>query len=567
MFRLRRLPPTLAAVILTGPPLVALFALQWRSADRLEAVTTLVRRQASAESAKAVAQQIQRDFRGPAFSLLQRFDHGQLRQLDFNGLWQTIQEEEHQPFIDRVFFWSRQSRRPSATCGTDADQQVAFLPVSAAVDAAAHPVLGCDAVLAPVVVTRGKALAALRSLYSFDRARANGRTYELVYHFVYAGPEQRGGLDAFAALIIDSQNLRDHYFEELIPVVLGDYRATSIPGLAVSIIDDAGDEVYHSGRSLASQSDYDADAPFPYLFIDPELLPLESPRRSAIPYWSVRTGYEHASLDSIARNETKQQRVLLLLIGLVAAGGVFLTARATAREVHLARMKSEFLSSVSHDLKTPLAKIQLFADTLAAGRAKTPARALEYYQIIGGQARKLAYIIGGMLDFAKIEAGVREYPLEEIDLRGVVQSCVASFQEELAVEGFTVETSFPDVEVPVRGNSEALQQLLGNLITNAIKYSDQERFLRVSVMIVKSHATIIVADHGIGVPCGEERRIFKKFYRVSSVATQVCGSGLGLAIVEHVARAHNGRVFVASSPGAGSTFVVELPLLDGPRVP
>jgi len=226
-------------------------------------------------------------------------------------------------------------------------------------------------------------------------------------------------------------------------------------------------------------------------------------------------------------------------------------------------MKTEFLSSVSHELKTPLSKILLFAETLQSGRVKRPDKAGEYLEIISGQTRKLARLISGILEFATIEAGVRRYELAEIDLRRVVEAALKSFDYELAQGQFSVETFLPNEEVPVRGSGDGLQQLVENLISNAIKYSRDERYLRVALVVRDGHATIEVSDRGVGIPPHEQRRIFRKFYRGSYASRAgVTGSGLGLAIADHVVRAHGGRISVNSVVGQGSTFVVQLPLSE-----
>jgi two-component system phosphate regulon sensor histidine kinase PhoR len=276
----------------------------------------------------------------------------------------------------------------------------------------------------------------------------------------------------------------------------------------------------------------------------------------------VRTGYEEGEIAALAHRETMQQRWAWLLVGLVAVVGIVLTARATARDMLLAHMKSEFVASVSHDLKTPLAKIQLFAETLESGRVRSPEKAETYYRVIGAQARKLSIMIGELLDFSKIESGVREYPLEELDLCAVLRSALEMFEDELSRGRFTADISIPDIEVPVLANGEGLQQLFSNLISNALKYSPAERFLRVSLSTANGWARIELTDHGIGIPRGEQQKIFGKFYRgKGAVAMAATGSGIGLAIAENVVNAHEGTISVNSVPGQGSTFVVDLPLL------
>jgi two-component system phosphate regulon sensor histidine kinase PhoR len=236
--------------------------------------------------------------------------------------------------------------------------------------------------------------------------------------------------------------------------------------------------------------------------------------------------------------------------------------------MRLAQMQSEFVASVSHALKTPLAKIQLFAETLESGRVSSPDRAMLYQRRIGIQARKLGQLIGALLDFNKFEAGAGRYPLEEVDLRSVLRSAIEPFEDELAQEGYRTDIVLPEERVSVLANGEALQHLFRNLIGNAIKYSPDERFLRIAVSTADGYALTEVTDHGIGIPRREQPKIFRKFYRGGrAVAMAISGSGIGLAIVNHVARVHNGRVSVTSVPGQGSTFKVRLKIIaESPAV-
>jgi signal transduction histidine kinase len=243
---------------------------------------------------------------------------------------------------------------------------------------------------------------------------------------------------------------------------------------------------------------------------------------------------------------------------------VFFVVRAAAREVKLAELRSNFVSSVSHDLKTPLALIQLFAETLELGRLKNTERAHEYYRIINSEARKLTRLINNLLDFSKIEAGLRTYtkrePVDLVELtRGVLESLASQFTHNQ----FTVAAHL-DGHVPVLIDAEAAVQALENLISNAIKYSPDHRAIEVEVERVDGHGVVRVRDHGIGIPPRLQRKIFRKFFRIQTDAgSGPQGTGLGLAIVDHVMRGHGGFVRVDSEPGRGSTFSLHFPLHAG----
>src|SRR2546421_8842949 len=192
--------------------------------------------------------------------------------------------------------------------------------------------------------------------------------------------------------------------------------------------------------------------------------------------------------------------------GLLALG-VFFVTRAAAREVRVAELKSNFVSSVSHDLKTPLALIQLFAETLELGRLKNTDRAHEYYRIINSEARKLTRLINNLLDFSKIEAGLRTYTKREpVDLTELTRGVLESLESQFAHNQFAV-TARLDGSVPVLIDAEAAVQALENLISNAMKYSPDHRAIEVEVDRADGHGVVRVRDHGIGIPPRLQRKI------------------------------------------------------------
>jgi two-component system, OmpR family, phosphate regulon sensor histidine kinase PhoR len=171
-------------------------------------------------------------------------------------------------------------------------------------------------------------------------------------------------------------------------------------------------------------------------------------------------------------------------------------------------------------------------------------------------------LIGALLDFSRYESSAR-YQREEIDLRAVLASSIELFEDDFVHHRVTLEVVLPDGEVPVLANSRGLQQVFSNLITNALKYSPSDRFLRITLVVTEGCARIEFIDHGLGIARHERRKIFRTFYRGSAAAaTAASGSGIGLAIVEQVLRAHGGAINLKSETGVGSTFTVELPVLS-----
>lgn len=562
VFLRRRLVGVL--LTLTVVSFVVLTALGWRSLSRFEVTIARVLRQASVYTARETAEQIQREFKAPAFNLLEQVDQQAIRAFDLEKIARTLHDEAHYfRIIDTFFVW----RRAAGSYAVAVDRVLFYSPSSSLHDApegAPPPMRMPDSEffreprLSAMLDEEGRRFARLQNKFALGDLTFNGRRYQVVYHFLF-DQNDRSVLLAFDGFLADREYLDKNYFGGVAgrPKRQDD---EGVPALAVSILDEAGHEVYRSGRSLVER--YEAEARFPFLFFDIDLVASLGESPPAIPYWTVRTGYEGGDIEALVHEQSTQQRWAWLMVGLVAVVGVALTARGTARAVRLAEMKSEFVSSVSHELKTPLAKIQLYAETLESGRARTPEKAAAYQRVISAQARKLSQLIGALLDFSKIEDGVRRYALEEIDLRSVLRASIEMFDHELSQDGYVVETVLPPTEVSVLGNGEGLQQLFGNLISNALKYSSTERYLRVALSTVAGRALVEVTDRGIGIPRREQRKIFKKFHRGSgALAMEATGSGIGLTIVDHVLRGHGGTISVSSSPGQGSTFTVELPLM------
>jgi two-component system phosphate regulon sensor histidine kinase PhoR len=320
--------------------------------------------------------------------------------------------------------------------------------------------------------------------------------------------------------------------------------------------------VYPAGQPAAGA--YVDERSFPLVFFEPELASFAAPAKFKPETWRVRTGYGAQTIPDIIAARARPQRAMMAMLAGVMALGVFFVARAAAREVRVAELKSNFVSGVSHDLKTPLALIQLFAETLELGRLKNTDRAPEYYRIINSEARKLTRLINNLLDFSKIEAGLRRYQLEPTDLTAVTQRVVESLESQFRHNQYSVTLKVPDTPTFVLLDTEAAEQALENLLSNAMKYSPEHRDIVVEVADDGKYGIVRVRDRGIGIPPRLQRKIFQKFYRVQTDAgSGPQGTGLGLAIVDHVMRAHNGLVRVDSEPGHGSTFALHFPLYVG----
>jgi signal transduction histidine kinase len=268
-----------------------------------------------------------------------------------------------------------------------------------------------------------------------------------------------------------------------------------------------------------------------------------------------------AELDGSTALQRSFYWLVALLVVMVALFGTYVLLHGVRRELHLAEMRTQFVSSVSHELKTPLTAIRMFAESLRMGRPAEPAAQAEYLETIISESERLTRLLNNVLDFSQLERGTTRYQLRPVHLQEVVAAAARAVRYPLAQQGFELQTEIDEGLCPVRADADAMQQAVLNLLSNAIKYSGESRRIDLSLHADNGHAVIEVRDHGLGIPPKEQRRIFEKFYRVPSpTVQQIPGTGLGLTLVEHVVAAHGGRVEVESTPGEGSTFRLRMPL-------
>jgi signal transduction histidine kinase len=256
----------------------------------------------------------------------------------------------------------------------------------------------------------------------------------------------------------------------------------------------------------------------------------------------------------------------LLLVLSVTSFGAYLLWLDVRRESRLAEMRSQFVSSVSHELKTPLTAIRMFAETLRMGRSTDQQTQAEYLDTIINESERLTRLLNNVLDFSQIEQGKKTYQLVPTSLVEVVQTAARALEYPLAQQGFELRLDVEESLPVVNADGDALQQAILNLLTNAMKYSGASREIDLRLQRQNGQAVIQVTDYGVGIAREEQAPIFENFYRVLTPESKLIpGTGLGLTLVAHVAKAHGGSVEVQSAPGAGSTFSIYLPLIDSHR--
>ena len=274
-----------------------------------------------------------------------------------------------------------------------------------------------------------------------------------------------------------------------------------------------------------------------------------------------------APLDNVKLRAGSQKQALAdtiligLMLGLILIGTAFLVY-SISTEQRLSALKSEFISNVSHELKTPLSLIRMFAELLMLGKVKTPEKGREYAGIITRESERLSRLIDNVLDFSRMERGKAAYEMKPGDLGEVVERALDFFRYRLEREGRQLEVDIAESIPRTLLDENAMTLLLLNLVDNAVKYGGTGPIaVRLCVSPRGKEILLSVTDHGLGIAPDEQRKIFERFYRTRAVRnTNIRGSGIGLALVKHIAEAHGGHITVDSQGGKGSTFTLTLPV-------
>jgi len=328
--------------------------------------------------------------------------------------------------------------------------------------------------------------------------------------------------------------------------------ADSMPhGLVYALVDGSGKLLHQAGQT-----------------------PIQSGRRPDIgislspqlPHWQVAVFFTDESESRQAGRQFFLLSGLLLSIFSVAiiVGGALLTRQAF-RNFKDARQKTSFVSNVSHELKTPLTSIRMYAELLNENRIKSPGKRKRYLQVIVNESQRLTRLVNNVLDFSRLEQGRKKYRIEDLDLAEFLQSLFVAHKLQFEQIGMMPKLELPKYRLTVRTDRDAAEQVLLNLLDNALKYAADGGELVVALDRQERFCRIRVMDRGPGVASAHRRKIFEKFHRVDdSLTTARTGSGLGLSIARRLLRDLGGDLRFESRPGGGSCFVVLMPLVYGP---
>ncbi len=253
----------------------------------------------------------------------------------------------------------------------------------------------------------------------------------------------------------------------------------------------------------------------------------------------------------------------LLTVVLVMIFGTIMTARMMSRELELARMKSDFVSTVSHEFRSPLTSIRQMAEMLKSGRVLSDERREQYYEVILEQSERLSLLVSNILDLAKIDEQRFTLDYEKVDVKQLLETIVLQARQQAGDESIAI-TLDTDSKLPIATlDGGAVTHIMKNLIDNAIKYSSGSPEITITARSDNHDLVITVEDRGIGIPKGEVDKVFERFYRVGDEFTRkVKGTGLGLALVRELVHAHGGTIKLSSEIQKGSSFTIRLPVVN-----
>lgn len=263
-------------------------------------------------------------------------------------------------------------------------------------------------------------------------------------------------------------------------------------------------------------------------------------------------------IEEMVNERRKNNIIIIVLMDLVLLIGAWFVYRNVRNEIKLAQIKSDFVSNVSHEIKTPLALINMYSETLEMGRITSEEKKIEYYKTINKEARRLSRMVNKILSFSKIENGKREYIFTPTDLNEIVGKVISTYQHHFKNSNFVCELNLAENLPLINVDEEAIIDALNNLIDNAIKYSANIKLIEINTGIKAERVYVEVKDSGIGIKEKDQTLIFDKFYRVThgDLAHHAKGSGIGLNIVKHIIDSHNGEIKIQSSYGNGSSFTL-----------
>jgi signal transduction histidine kinase len=431
----------------------------------------------------------------------------------------------------------------------------AWAPVDAGANRFPVAVRNVPAVAGPIVARMG-ADAAHRRRFSIFQLQVDGVPHQVIVRLLYHD-QFRDRLDGILGFMVDMSWVRRYYFPELTAQMARIGGMGSGPALAV--VDAHGDSVARTTSSA------DAGPPsrrlFPVMFFDPLLVVLDPPAEQPWEQWAVEVSAVADPTLAAAIRGADRTLIVAALAAASLAFGFVLTARAVRASSRLAEMRSDFVATVTHELKTPIATIRAAGDTLVSGRISATWDQREYAQLVVQEAKRLTRLVDNLLAMARITDVADVYSFEPLALEPLADAVLEEFAHQLTAAEFDTQVDIPPDLPAVRADRTAMSLLFENLVDNAIRYSPATRSLRISAHRDGAGVVVLeVGDKGRGIPADEIDHVTRKFVRGRQASSG--GSGLGLAIVKRIVTDHGGRLAIRSTVGVGTVVSASIPIYE-----
>lgn len=555
----RRTDPYLYAIAAIVSAAALVLYLQHRAIGELRGQTELVLREMAQQTAQAVVADVRQTLDGPVIETLTAVNHPQIRDSRLDLLAPVFRTGlDDYPHVERFFVWTEQTDAvlPREVVFLGPGHQDAPVPTSGGIPAE----FTRDVELGSLLHTLAKDTAPSQRIYGAFRGVGPHGQHDAFLRLFYTDA-RRDRIFAVIGFVIDRATLRESFIAQLYRRRLEDVlkvRGESVP-MHLRVTDERGDVVWGAPEEqpLAARAD------LPMQFYPAQLASsrLASVLEPIIWTIEVSPAYADDLLGSAAHGYWLPfLSALLMLVALT------FTIQAGRRATAVSRMQADFVSHVSHQLKTPLSLLSAATETVELDRVRSPEKLTQYLGIIRGEVGRLSSLVQRILEFSTMQ----EHPpleLDTVDLGALVRETVDAFRQSLSGQNFTFQVIQQGPSPSVLADPAALEQVLANLLDNAVKYSDSIREVTIKVGWTGHLATVDVTDAGIGISATDRPRIFERFYRGSGEAGKRKGFGLGLAIARELMTAHRGRLELQSStPQGGSTFRMSLPALSQPSV-
>lgn len=388
-----------------------------------------------------------------------------------------------------------------------------------------------------------------RMLSVFD-LNLRGVPHQVVASVTYADPLRKEPREV-RGFMVDLAWVRAGYFPRVLEEILRMEQSGGQVDLAII------DERQHLVSGRIREHAVVIERPFPLLFFDPIAVSISAPPDLDRLSWRVQASASGDALLQAAHVGARRAWVFGAAVTVLLGVGFVLTLQGLQAKAQLTAMRADFVSSVTHALKTPIATISAIGETFATGRGVTPELSRTYGRRAFVEASRLARLVDNLLAYARIADITEAYTFETVHPRVLIDDALKDFASQFEQGGFEVEVDAPSDLPVVRADRRAVRLMIGNLIDNAIRYSGSQRRVRMTASPVDGHVSFAITDQGLGIDDRDLQNVTKRFYRGSNRVSG--GTGLGLAIVEQIVRDHNGSLAIRSVLNEGTTVSFTLP--------